>query len=295
MAAQISAKPTGINSRTPSPRVSMLKDPRHNFLRLPTAGEKISTVPRDMASQHPRPPRPPSASARGGTGGCFKREATQEVHNRSDSAERDSRKAMLILQDAAVRCVQSWVRVWRLRAAYKTERKEKLSSLRMLVNWKKSLLSEKNNLWAHLNVNFSKTGVVSKYVASEGEESERLLSAMAEREVAQAAVEEARAAAQLDLILQEEAVAEKEVAEAMQAEERLTKESEEALEWRARAHAVQVDMEQYEAALEEKAKREWGVTDHEKQLLKNKRTLLDKTKGRAGREWWVPALRPCQH
>lgn len=147
------------------------------------------------------------------------------------------------------------------------------------MRFKKLLMSEVNSLWTQLGTSFPKLSVVSKFLEKEGEESEQLLAAMAKREEEQAACEEAKAATQLDRILQEEAAAEKEVAEAVEAEAKLKKEEDEAMEWRLRDQELQADVDKFQALMEGKGDK---ATDHERQILSNKLTLLEKTKGRAG-------------
>jgi len=71
----------------------------------------------------------------------------------------------------ALRKVQSWIRLWQARRAYKKARKARLSSLAMVLRWKKSLMSERNSLWQHLSSGYAKIGVVSAALAPEGEES----------------------------------------------------------------------------------------------------------------------------
>ena len=239
----------------------MTRDPRQNFIR-PASDEKCSAL-RGSNFQHPRPPLPPSASAAAGRGG----------RNFRTNVDFNLRR------DAAVRLMQSWVRVWLLRAAYKKERRARLTSLKMVMRFKKLLMSEVNSLWTQLGTNFPKVCVVSKILEKEGEESEQLLAAMVKREEEQAACEEAKAATQLDRILQEEAAAEKEVAEAVEAEAKLKKEEDEAMEWRLRDQELQADVDKFQALMEGKGDK---ATDHERQILSNKLTLLEKTKGRAG-------------
>ena len=178
--------------------------------------------------------------------------------------------------------MQSLVRVWLRRTAYKKQRRARLTSLKMVMQFKKSLMSERNSQWAHLGTHFPKQNVVAKFLEKEGEESEQLLAAMAMHEEEEAACEEARAAAQLDRISRDEAVANKEMAEAVEAEAKLKKEEEEAIEWRSRQEALEADAEKFQALVESKGDK---ATTHERQILSNKLTLLEKTKGRAGREW----------
>ena len=85
-------------------------------------------------------------------------------------------EACVCATSPAVRKVQSWIRLWQARSAYKKTRKARLSSLAMVLRWKKSLMSERNSLWQHLSSGYTKIGVASAALAPEGEESVSLAS-----------------------------------------------------------------------------------------------------------------------
>ena len=127
----------------------MVRPARQTFIR-PSSGEKFSTV--SGAHQHPRPPLPPSNCG----GGNTHTHPHTHMHNQLSTntfascvleKELDSAIAgangcrVLLSQEAAARCMQSWYRVWRQRSAYKKERVEQLFSLNLLVKWKMCLLS----------------------------------------------------------------------------------------------------------------------------------------------------------
>jgi hypothetical protein len=256
---------------------------------------------RDTCVHHPRPPLPPSAPhvqgrAAGGRplsaprGGRGHGEHTKskitivQLERGLTVAEKET------LQDetdvgltwAAARMVQSCVRMWQQRKVYKRERKEKLFSLKLVVKWKASLLSERNMLWTNLCQLHGKESVIQNYVDSEGDDCVQHLAAMKKKEAENAATEEAQAAAQLDRILNHQAAAEKEQAEAEAAAEKLDKEKGEALEWREKVRVMEIDVQQFQAMIDLKGD---TATESEQQRLKSKIAILDKMKGRAGREW----------
>ena len=92
---------------------------------------------------------------------------------------------IVLTENLAARVVQSWWRVWQTRSAFKKEKKAHLFALRMVVKWKRSLLSERNALWTYLCSTHPKQSVAATYLECEGEESRALLQAMTEREVLQ--------------------------------------------------------------------------------------------------------------
>jgi len=244
-------------SRSPSPRVYRPPAGRRKIVARPCSGERFSK----LGPAYPRPPLPPPQA-------------------RGLVAKGDASQGSAL--ETAVRKLQSWARLWRVRSSYKTVRKGQLSALRMVAKFKSSLQSERNSLWYSLCSGYAKDQVMGVFLAHEGEESERQLAALHRREAEQAACEEALAAARLDRILEDEAIAEREKDEALAAEEKLKKEEAEALDWRARAASLQAETDSFRIAIEAKGS---AATKRELQLLKNKLTLCERTCARAGREY----------
>ena len=260
---------------------------------------EVST-PRDatrvLVGSGGRPPRPISAKSR-----------PSSASGRPSSARPTSRASVRAMpsmkclrnddQDvpalhAAATLVQAQMKGWRARAKYKKERTTKLFALGLVAKWKQSRLSERNHLWAVLGGGFPGTtaagcdfrekSVISAYLEKEGEESQRLQLAIRQTELSEAAIEEARQASRLDTIEQDEAMAQKEVAEMEEAEAKLRKEEAEAIDWKGRADGLEAEINKFQSALSAKG---MAATPHEMQVLKNKLTMLQWTKSRAGREW----------